>query len=633
MIKLKSLELQGFRKFTDLTRIDFPESGLMLLDGDSGAGKSTILQAIAYALDICPFPSTTLKSWSGERLQVRLTVEADGELVKISRGTTTAIQIGDEEPKTGSKALEEGLRKLFGMAPDLLSALTYRPQDTLGLFLSKGDPEKKEFLAKVLGLESIEKVIDAGQEARKDLQSKLQFAQGTLAEREAALRKVLDQLGEVSPDPDGAGLLERAEACAAVVTKLEAEVAVANQSVKDSYSIFQADSAVNKAAQEVKLAQARTFLSQFKEANAKSRAAFEVKFSSLKDQIYQTDSELRVIDEARQNIRVLGPQIADLKSNTCYTCKQPWTAELGIDELQSKLDRFVAKLESEQILRSRRAELLTMVGALKWVPDERESKMANIVGQIENDIRSIGKNITDQRVIQAQEAHAKVMNRLVRAKNDSAEARQAHSEYVRECEYRANQRSKAETGKQTAVNSVDEQRAIVAKLESELNAELDFLQMLGRDGFLGVIFDEVLTEIATQANEILGKLSNTAHVSVHFRSESTKGKKSIAPIFVVSGHETTRGAGLSGGMGTSADLAVDLGVAAVVESRLGSAPGWFCLDETFNGMPRNTKESALEILQEFAKDRLVLVIDHGSEMKEMFGKVLTVREVDGKSVV
>lgn len=635
MIKLKSLELQGFRKFVDLTRIEFPESGLMLLDGDSGAGKSTILQAIAYALDVCPFPSTTLRSWSGEKLQVHLTLDVEGRNVRVSRGTTTSVSYEGGETHTGSKATEEELRKIFGMAPDLLAALTYRPQDQLGLFLSKGDPEKKEFLAKVLGLESIEKVIDDGQNLRKDLQSKLQFAQGVLTEKEAGLRKVLDQLGEVSPNPDGIGLEPRFRACVEAHKQVEDEYSYATTAVKEAYAVFQADSAVNKAAQEQKLAQAMTFLSQFREANAKSRKAFETKFSMLKDQIYQNDTAYQtVVEGAQRKIQELGPKIASLKQNRCYTCNQTWTAELGIDEMQGQVE--AAKLtiaESGPVLAKRREALLAELGSLKWTPDDREGKFANIVGQLESDIKSIGKNITDQRVIQAQEHQSKVMAKLTKTRNDKFDAENKWNEYIKECKFRDSQREKAESSKQAAVKSVDDQRAMVADLESKVNAELDFLQMLGRDGFLGVIFDEVLTEIATQANEILAKLSNTAHISVYFRSESTKGKKSIAPVFVVSGHETTRSAGLSGGMGTSADLAVDLGVAAVVEARLGSAPGWFCLDETFNGMPRNTKESALEILQEFAKDRLVLVVDHGSEMKEMFGKVLTVREVDGKSVV
>lgn len=150
---------------------------------------------------------------------------------------------------------------------------------------------------------------------------------------------------------------------------------------------------------------------------------------------------------------------------------------------------------------------------------------------------------------------------------------------------------------------------------------------------MGVIFEEILGEIAAKANRFLSQLSNTSHVSVSFKTETVKGKKNIVPVFCVGDYETTRSGGLSGGMRSSADLSVDLGVISVVEQRLGTGPGWLCLDETFNGMPVNTKESALQILQQFAMDRLVIVIDHGSEFKEMFPKVLTVKSNSGTSEV
>jgi DNA repair exonuclease SbcCD ATPase subunit len=156
---------------------------------------------------------------------------------------------------------------------------------------------------------------------------------------------------------------------------------------------------------------------------------------------------------------------------------------------------------------------------------------------------------------------------------------------------------------------------------------------LGKDGFLGVIFTEVLQQISDRANKYLSLLPNTSHVSVTFETENAKGKKTISPVFWVDGHATTRASGLSGGMGASADLAVDLGVIGVVEERLGKAPGWICLDETFNGMPKGTKEQAIEILKEYATNRLVVVIDHSTEIKESFDQTLTVVAVGDKSVV
>ena len=204
--------------------------------------------------------------------------------------------------------------------------------------------------------------------------------------------------------------------------------------------------------------------------------------------------------------------------------------------------------------------------------------------------------------------------------------------YQQACKMKATMRARQEGVRALAVQQVDEAREKVAKLEADLNAERDFLHVLGKDGFLGAIFGEVLAEISSEANSILSKLQNTSHVSVALTTENAKGKKTITPVFYVDGNEATRHSGLSGGMGASADLAVDLGVVGVIERRLGQVPGWLALDESFNGMPRSTKESAIEILQQFAQDRLVLVVDHGSEMKAHFNKVLTVKLENGKSV-
>ena len=632
MIKLKALQLQGFRKFKSLTRIEFPESGLMLIDGDSGAGKSTVLQAIAYALDICPHPATTLKSWSGEKLQVNLTLDVNGQEVVVSRGTVNSIS-KNGETRTGSKALEEGLRELFGMSPDLLGALTYRPQDQLGLFLSKSDPEKKQFLAKVLGLESIEAAIDIAQEKRKELQAKFQFAQGVAAEREASMRAIFEQLTEASPDPDGSGLPERVASLTSVLKTQTANYEEIAQKVKEAYAVFLSEAGVVRTAHQEKLETAKKFYEQFKESNKVLRRAFDLKFSGLKDQVYQVDTELGRLHQYSQEISKLTSQLNSLKANRCFVCHQTFSAEVEIDSMQDRINTMATSLESEPLFRKRREDLLSSIEVLEFKPDEREAKFATLVGKIESDIESIGKNITDPRVIDLQQKQAETSKMVYAAKQDLADAQNALHQYNRTCEVKATQRAKAEASRAQAKARLDEATLEAANLETVLNAEKDFLQVLGRDGFLGVIFDEVLTEVAEQANETLGKLSNTSHVSVHFRSETEKGKKSIVPVFVVSGHETTRSAGLSGGMGTSADLAVDLGIAAVVEGRLGSAPGWLCLDESFNGMPKNVKEAALEILQQFSQDRLVLVVDHGTELQQMFNKVLTVQEVDGKSVV
>lgn len=623
MIKLKSVYIAGFRKFTEPTTIEFPDSGLLLLDGDSGAGKSTVLQAVAYALDVCPFPATTLKSWTGETLQVKLTLEIDGKTVVVSRGKTTSLTI-DSETKTGAKAVEEGLAALFKLTPDLLQALTYRPQDTFGLFLSKDDQEKKEFLGQILGLNSIEKALDESDAVRKKLQTDFAFAQGVLTEREAALRKILEQSDEVSPVIPSPEYEIRLKAATEVVGSLEKELGVLDEAVKAAYERFQQNAVKEKEAKQEKLKTAKDLYKALKERNDGIKRDLEAKRENIRTQIVRVQQELTQIDAAKREIVQVQKEIDTLKSNKCYVCYQPFTAEAAIDQKQEKVDYLNTLVSAESILRSRWTELAEALKALVPYEDEKEVKMIKAISELESQVNQIGKNITDTRVIKAQEARDVKYKELMNAKADKSSAEIAFREYTKANEVKEKLMARRAIEQQAVINTVDEKRAELAAIESNLNAEKDFLHILGKDGFLGVIFDEVLGEISDAATSYLGRLSNTAHVSVHFKTETAKGKKSIVPVFRVGEFEATRSSGLSGGMGTSADLAIDLGVISVLERRLGTAPGWLMLDETFNGMPPKTKEMALEILQEFAKDRLVMVVDHGSELKSAFGSILEV---------
>jgi DNA repair exonuclease SbcCD ATPase subunit len=632
VIKLKSIYIAGFRKFTEPTTIEFPESGLLLLDGDSGAGKSTVMQAVAYALNVCPFPATTLKSWTGEALQVKLTLDVDGKIVVIARGKTTSLTI-DNDVKTGAKAVEEGLANIFKLTPDLLQALTYRPQDTFGLFLSKDDLEKKEFLGQILGLNSIEKALEESDSARKKLQADLSFAQGILTEREAALRKILDQSAEVSPLPEQPEHETRLKAATEVVSSLKKELDELNSVLKAAHDRFLQEASKEKEAKIGKLQTAKSLYSSLKEKNDTVKFELETKRESIRSQIMRVQQELTQIEAAKREILQLQKEIDTLKSNKCYVCYQPFTAEAAIDQKQERLDSLTSQVSSETVLRSRWTELAEALKSLVPFEDPREVKLIKAISELEVQISQIGKNITDTRVLKAQEARDAKARELALAQADRADAEILFREFVKAKEVKEKLLARRALDQQAALESVDSTRAEIVAIESKLNAEKDFLHLLGKDGFLGVIFDEVLGEISDAATGFLGRLSNTAHVSVRFRTETAKGKKSISPVFQVGEFEATRSSGLSGGMGTSADLAVDLGVISVIERRLGTAPGWLMLDETFNGMPPKTKEMALEILQEFAKDRLVIVIDHGSELRSMFHQVLTVTDENGRSAV
>ena len=171
---------------------------------------------------------------------------------------------------------------------------------------------------------------------------------------------------------------------------------------------------------------------------------------------------------------------------------------------------------------------------------------------------------------------------------------------------------------------------------AELQVEFDFTKIVGKKGFLGSIFDEVLREIETSINTKLTVVANMAHVTFAFKTESldSKGqtKKSITPIVNINGNETSLAA-LSGGMMSTLELITDLATKEVIESRTGTAIGWYFADEVFNGQGQPTKEACLDILKQCSQSRALFVIDHHSEMREYFNKVIDIRMLNGISSV
>jgi DNA repair exonuclease SbcCD ATPase subunit len=169
----------------------------------------------------------------------------------------------------------------------------------------------------------------------------------------------------------------------------------------------------------------------------------------------------------------------------------------------------------------------------------------------------------------------------------------------------------------------------------DLNLELDVQAMVGREGFLGVIFEDILVEISAATNEILERVANVRHLTFQF--EATKELKTgnvaqrITPVINSHGRRVSFDAGISGGMQTSVELAVDLGVAEVIARRRGTYPGFLILDEPFEGLGGISKEAAMQMLEAYSRDRLVLIVDHSSEFQGLFQQIIEIEQTDGRS--
>jgi len=176
-------------------------------------------------------------------------------------------------------------------------------------------------------------------------------------------------------------------------------------------------------------------------------------------------------------------------------------------------------------------------------------------------------------------------------------------------------------------------RAVARDSDERFRCEVDCLDLLR--GFRDKIFDEVLEATGAEATEILAGLPNAQHITLEFRSEREKSdgdaEQKIRAVAFVHGVERELEEAVSGGQFTSVSLAVDLALSRVVGRRLGCSLNWLGLDEVFHGHDAVTKQACLEMLQRYASDRLVVIVDHSSEVKEMFTQDITVVLENGVS--
>ncbi len=277
-MRLHELQLQAIGPFATAQVIDFDRlsaSGLFLLEGPTGAGKSTILDAIAFALygslaadtsgrdrlhsDFAPpdvEPKATLQlSVGGVRWRVSRVPEHE-RLKRRGGGTTKELSsVHLERNDSGgwtsvsSNKAEVGdiITKLLGLSREQFTQVVLLPQGEFARFLRADDDDRRQLLTKLFGTRLYDRVTAELERGRSEASrvremAKLKIehalaAAGEAAELDAELRAELlaatseqrvERISQVEAE-----LAAAATSTALVVTEITTKL-VAAQTLHDS---------------------------------------------------------------------------------------------------------------------------------------------------------------------------------------------------------------------------------------------------------------------------------------------------------------------------------------------------------------------------------------------------------------
>lgn len=230
-MKLRSLHLQNYRKHVD-TSIEFPD-GIAAIVGQNGSGKSTILEAIGFALfgvhatrtgkdllrndDAAPGDpvSVELQFTLGDSVQIRRELKGKNltPSAQLHVNGNAIVAPGSGSDGAATKEME----RLLGMDRESFFTTVVAQQKELNKLAEIGSAERKKMLLRMLGVDAVTKAIAAARQERSKAESKLEGLRAMAMDAGEAKKRV-EEAKEQAKQAN-----QRLETANAVAVKAKAE--------------------------------------------------------------------------------------------------------------------------------------------------------------------------------------------------------------------------------------------------------------------------------------------------------------------------------------------------------------------------------------------------------------------------
>lgn len=684
----KKIILENFFSYREL-EFDFNFSSALLI-GDSGSGKSTILEAVGWALfgnsrykradDVVKRGATFAK--------VIFYFEHDGKDYKIirKRHSKHASQnllefyeiVNKKEtliPSDTNKELDGKIRDVVKSNYDVFINSSYFKQGQISNFLYGTSSSRQKLVSSILNLGRWDTYGELANSKVKEVNKELSVLkykldeladlEVRLKETESSLKKKKAALAELNSEER---LLK--DSIAAYESKMQnikgESLAFNNytEAVSKHRELSKKHSEVLESIEDKKafVKKAKADINKNREAivSIDEEVASLSQSLELKDKVDGLDEKKTKLHSLMADYNSLQAQITNLKNNDyCIACGHKHTdpakkqAEIGriaseshvlkqridkgklvINKLQSYLDKISqTEVEIEKYI-SRKRNIENNINLLDLRVDSTNSEIEYLSksrDELEKDVAHYSNVISELDGVEKNENYDDLEAELQGFKKRVDEITNIKSDLMYEVGALNSKLEGLESDKIKKGEVETEQ----AELKHKVGVYKSLVRSFSRNGIQAIIIDNVMEELTEVTNTCLNEFTyEPTYVEfVTQKKDSKDSWKETLDITIRTPSGISEFEGLSGGEQFRVAFSIRLALSHIQARRMGGETQLLMLDEVSTCLDPRGLEMFVSIIRKLEKDMKILVITHDEKLKEEFDHILSVRKQGDTSTI
>lgn len=680
---LKSVKAQNFLSFGSLD-LSLENRGLLLLNGENldnpalnnnGAGKSSILEAIVYALY-----GKTLRGLKGDSIIHREVgkdtkvfldlIDDDGSTYRIARYRKHSVNKNksllykngkDITPKS-EVDFENYISDLLQADYDTFTASLLYSAESFK-FATATDSEIKKAFDTMLGLDVFQKALAVVKERLRENSSELCLSIQSLEMKKESVGKLKEKIkqleqSKISYDEEERLkrqqveqslliLQEKSDLLSQELEELKEIRDLRESQLKKSKDTLQARKDDLKQVDELKLE-----LSKVKGKIETSENSIE----SYKNSVKRDKKDLEKLSKSeeflRKKIEGLNSEKDNLKNRIgkpCKLCGQPLTLK-SFEPARQEFDTRIAELESEIVsLNKEKDDLKSDISDLDKKISDKENEIAELKktkDEFEGLLKSCegleSKRDDAEKVVEKSQNSLNKVESDIRVKNVKIDENKVMIEQltaqVKSFSTSENpfialiKDSKVE--KENLEKEIDGLKVKISRLENS-KKDLQFWEIgFSNQGIKSYILDDITPFLNRRLNKYLTKLTSGQIEAVFSTTSTLKSgeKREKFNLSITNNKGGEQYIANSGGEKKRIDLSINLALQDLIASRSTKKLNIAIFDEVFDSLDENGVDGVVSLLTELSQEKsTILVVSHNEYLKSFFTNVLTVSKKNGFS--